>query len=92
VARADNNARANGQTTFRSPGNRILYRPFNLMAEKTAVGRIDAAVHESIAVGRRHDAMLGHGQKVALLDRDLWERVEALGPRPDEAIVMIYKV
>jgi hypothetical protein len=92
VARRHDQAFADGQEMFRPSGDGLVDPDFQAFGEEPAVGQVDAAVHEAVAVGRRHDGVVSDWQDTALLDGHLRQIGEGRPPSGDERGVGVNKV
>jgi len=92
ISSPDNQTRAYWQVPLWPSVDGILNRSFNLRTEESSVPGIYPAIHKSITVGRRDDAMPRHCQQIALLNRNLREWFERVYPSIDQAPIEIDEV
>ena len=92
MASANDETRTDGQVSLWPLCDRILNCPLNLRTKESAVSCVDAAIHETVAVGRRHHAMLRNSQQITLLNRNLRELPERFGPSIDQVPIVIDEV
>lgn len=80
VASRNNQAGTNWQRSFRATCNRLRDRALQSRPKVVQIVLIDAPIHKTIAVSRRHERMLRHFQDITVQNSDFGEWLKCLSP------------
>jgi hypothetical protein len=87
-----NQTRTNRQQPFGTTSDSLLNSLLNLRSEKSPVRCINPAIHESVTVRRRNQAVFGDGNNVSGLNSNLRKLTEGVSPSGDNVCIRVNEV